>query len=98
MTEIQRLEKAILDLHKCKSKHVRSVPIHETFEGETIWQGAVEVFELENHPRAKVAFAWIYKTDTGEPRHVAVLAVPPINSPEDAIRIYILAKARKEGN
>ena len=49
MTEVEQLKKAIWDLHNCKSKHLRSVPIHETSEGETVWQGAVEILELENH-------------------------------------------------
>jgi hypothetical protein len=95
MTEIERLEKAIWDLHGCKSKHSHSVPVHEKFEGKTVWEGVVEVFDLLNHPSAKTAYAWIYKTDSGESRHVAVLGVPPINSPQDAIRAYVVVKARE---
>jgi hypothetical protein len=95
MTEIEQLEKAIWDLHHCKSKHSHSVAVHEIFEGQTVWEGAVEVFELLNHPSAKIAYAWIYKTDSGESRHVAILGVPPINSPQDAIRAYIVLVARK---
>ncbi|TMA04984.1 MAG: hypothetical protein E6J89_19565 [Deltaproteobacteria bacterium] len=95
MTELEQLKKAIWDLHGCESKYSRSVAVHETFEGQTVWQGAVEVFDLLNHPLAKIAYAWVYKTDSGESRHVAVLGVPPINSPQDAIRAYVVAKARR---
>lgn len=97
MTEIERLEKAILDLHGCKSKHNRSVAVHETFEGETVWKGEVEVFELQDQPQAKVAYAWTYKADDGKPRYVAVLGVSPINSPDDAVRAYVVAQAKKKG-
>ena len=96
MTEIERLEKAIWDLHGYKSKHSRSMAVHETFEGETVWQGVVEVFELDSHPRAKVAYAWSYKADSGERRYVAVLGVPPINSPQDAVRAYVVTEAVKK--
>jgi hypothetical protein len=52
MTEIERLEKAILDLHGYKSRHSGSIAVHEKFEGPTAWRGIVEVFELDDHPRA----------------------------------------------
>ena len=96
MTEIERLEKAILDLHGCKSKHLRSVPIHESFEGQTVWRGVVEVFELENHPEANLAYAWRYEENTGKPHYVAVLGKPPVRSPQDAVQIYIVREAKKK--
>jgi len=96
MTEIERLQKAIRDLHGCNSKHVRSVPVHESFEGKTIWQGVVEVFELENHSQAKIAYAWSYKGDDGKLHYVAVLGVSPINSPNDAVKAYVVADYQKK--
>jgi len=96
MTEIERLDKAILDLHGCKSNHNRSVAVHETSEGKTVWEGIVEVFDLENHSLAKIAYAWSYKGDDGKTRYVAVLGVPPINSPKDAVRAYVVADYKKK--
>ena len=96
MTEIERLEKAIRDLHGCKSKHNRSVAVHETFQGQTAWQGAVEVFELEGNPQAKIAYAWAYKGDDGKMHYVAVLSVPPISSPNDAVKAYVVADYQKK--
>lgn len=96
MTELERLGKAILDLHGCKSKHVESVPIHETFEGKTVWQGIVEVFVLHEHPKAELAYAWSYKDDSGKPHYVAVLGVPPVNSANDAVKAYVVADYQKK--
>jgi hypothetical protein len=31
------------------------VPVREVFRGKTIWQGNVEVFDLDGHPKAKRA-------------------------------------------
>jgi hypothetical protein len=84
MNDIERLKKTVCDLHGCDSAHAASIAIHETFQGETAWQGIVEVFFLVNHPQAKKAYAWTYRNEVGELRDVAVLDVPPINSAVDA--------------
>ena len=73
MSEIARLQKAIRDLHGVESTHLRSEPVHETFQGETAWEGVVEVFALKGHPKAGLAYAWSHETDEGGRRYVAVL-------------------------
>jgi len=98
MNDLGKLKKTILDLHGCDSAHAASIAVHETFEGKTVWQGIVEVFSLVNHPKAKDAYAWTYKNDAGELRHVAVLGVPPINSAYYAVRAYIVAQSRQSKN
>jgi hypothetical protein len=40
---INALQKAILDLHGWKSTRVESAPVKEVFEGETLWEGVVQV-------------------------------------------------------
>jgi hypothetical protein len=96
MNDLGKLKKAILDLHGCESNHVASIPVHETFEGKTVWQGVVEVFSLRNHPKAKEAYAWSYKSEEGETRYVAILGVPPIYTAINAVRAYIVAEAQKQ--
>ena len=98
MTERDRLRKAIRDLHGCDSTWLRSEPVRETFEGQTVWDGAVEVFALIDHPKASVAYAWAHETDAGGKRYVAVLNVPPIASAVDAVRASTVAEhARRSG-
>jgi hypothetical protein len=92
MMEIIRLREVIRDLHGLASTHVRSEPVRETFEGETVWEGVVEVFTVHGHPHAGVAYAWSHETDEGGRRYVAVLGVPPIKSAEDAVRALIAAE------
>jgi hypothetical protein len=77
------------------SSHVESVPIKETFQGKTVWEGVVEVFELKNHPKAKKLYAWAYETDNPKkPRHVTVLHLGPITSPLLAVRAAIVQEFR----
>jgi hypothetical protein len=77
-----------------ESRHVRSVPVHETFEGRTVWQGVVEVFELDAHPKATHAYAWSYEGDHEHPVDVVVLGVPPIDSPEKAVKAAVVAEIK----
>jgi hypothetical protein len=95
MTDREHLRKAIRDLRGVHSTHVRSVPVHETFQGETVWEGAVEVFALKGHRKAGLAYAWSHETDTGGQRYVAVLGVDPIKSALDAVRASIAAEYQK---
>ena len=48
--EIVELQGAMLKLHGAKSEHVESVPVRETFQGQVVWDGVVEVFDLTGTP------------------------------------------------
>ena len=92
MSDRERLRVAIRKTHGVDSTHLRSEPVHETFQGETVWEGVVEVFALKGHPKASLAYAWSHATDDGGRRVVAVLGVPPIKSARDAVRVAIAAE------
>lgn len=49
---------------------------------------------LRGHPDASTAYAWTYEDDDGKLHHLAVLGVPPINSPVDAVRAAAVAESR----
>jgi hypothetical protein len=94
---IARLQVAVSQLHNCGATFVKTVPVHEVFRGQTVWQGEVEVFDLTGHPKAKRAYAWSHregKDDQGE-RFVAVLEIPPVISPRTAVQASILSDAKK---
>lgn len=93
---ISELKDVIRRLHGTEATHVESVPIKQTFQGKTVWEGVVEVFELHDHPKATKAYAWAHDTDnpTKPRRHVTVLHVPPVTSPESAVRAAIVQEYR----
>jgi hypothetical protein len=91
--KITKLKDAIRATHGCESLHVKSVPVKEVFEGQTAWQGTVEVFDLIGHPKAKRAYAWTYR-DGDQDKTIAVLALPPVDSPQSALKVAIAAKGR----
>jgi hypothetical protein len=76
---------------------VSTVPVKEVFQGKTAWEGDVEVFDLPAHPKAKRCFAWGVRRDDGKGWDVtAVLAVPPITTPENAVKAAIAAYAKQQ--
>jgi len=91
--ELVALRKAILDLHGARAEHAESVPVKETFNGETVWDGVVEVFTLPEHAAGK-AYAWRHESDAGGWRYVAVLHKPPVDTPQRAVQAAIVAEYR----
>lgn len=95
---LARLQVAVSQLHNCGAVWRESMPVHEVFRGQTVWKGDVEVFDLTGHPKAKRAYAWSHpegENDKGE-RFVAVLEIPPVVSPETAVRASIVADSKKQ--
>lgn len=89
------LRVAVERLHGCKARLREVVAVSETFQGETVWEGVVHVFDLDGHPSATVAYAWSSPIE-GTPRHKfhAVLGVPPVSSPLDAVRAAIVQDSK----
>src|ERR671927_1598302 len=90
-----QLRDAIERQHGGKARFVEAVPVSETFQGQTVWEGVVHVFDLEGHPRASRAYAWSSPIEGSEKRRFyAVLHVPPITSPAAAVRAAIVTEQR----
>jgi hypothetical protein len=73
--------------------HRESAPVVETFRGQTVWEGTVEVFDVATPPPA-VAYGWAVESDQG-PQYVAVLGKPPVESPITAVRAWIVSQSKK---
>jgi hypothetical protein len=62
------------------------VPVKEIFEAKTVWEGVVHVFKINGHPKANKAYAWSSPIEGSEKRRFfAVLHVPPVTSPVEAV-------------
>jgi hypothetical protein len=89
---IEELQRVIHQLHGVRSTHIQSVPVKEEFQGNVVWDGIVEVFQLHGHPKATHAYAWTHDTDDPKQpkRSVTVLKIPPATSPLEAVRVAIM--------
>ncbi|HEV2387992.1 MAG TPA: hypothetical protein VGS20_12140 [Candidatus Acidoferrales bacterium] len=96
MTYIEELRDVIRRLHGVESRHIESVSVKEAFQGKTVWEGIVYVFELVGHPKASRVYAWTHETDDQKQarRHVTVLHVAPITSAALAVRAAIMQEFR----
>ena len=96
MSYLSELQDVIQRLHGVESKHVESVPVKEMFQGKTVWEGIVEVFEIRGHPKAPKVYAWSHETDDPKNprRHVTVLHIAPILSAEAAVKAAIVQEFR----
>ena len=86
---IPLLQDAVQGLHKCGATHRESVPVHEQFQGRTLWEGNVEVFDLHGHPKSRRCFAWVQSNFGKGTRYVALLDVWPVTSPQAAVKAMI---------
>lgn len=96
MTEADtnQLKQAIEGMHGGEATFAQSVPVTEKFDGGTVWEGVVQVFDLVGNSQASRAYAWSYETEGGKRRFFSVLHIGPINSPVAAVRAAIVAEAR----
>jgi|HubBroStandDraft_4_1064222.scaffolds.fasta_scaffold648629_2 hypothetical protein len=79
--------------------HIDSVRVTEILEDDTVWDGIVEVFEIQGHPKAPIVYAWAQNTSQSEMprRYFAILHLDPVDSPESAVRVALDQKRRTEG-
>lgn len=97
MSAVAELVRVIDHLHGCKAVHLRSEPVHEVFQGQTVWSGQVEIFALSGHPKAKHCYAWKHWEDASgqHERIVTVLELPPVNSAVAAVRASVVADVKR---
>jgi hypothetical protein len=92
---IKRLQQVIFHLHKVDSEWIESKHVREVFGGKTLWEGDVEVFILNGHPKAKRCYGWTY----GEPEEfITILELPPVTDAQSAVKVgvaYQIKEARK---
>jgi hypothetical protein len=97
--EIGQLKDAVERMHGGRARLREVVAVSEEFHGRPVWQGVVHVFDLEGHPSATTAYAWSSPIEgSTRRRFYAVLGVPPINSPLEAVRAAIVADCRSRKN
>jgi hypothetical protein len=88
---LELIHKAVERAAECPATHLESATVVEGFRDQIMWQGVVEVFALDGHAKAKRAYGW----QDGE-RFVAVLEIPPVDSPNTAVRAAIAANAKSK--
>ena len=95
-TEIaaHELKRAVETQHGGTATFVQSVPVYESRNGTTVWNGAVHIFDLANSPSGvSRAYAWSDGLPNGKRRTVVVLHIPPVVGPREAVKTILMADA-----
>lgn len=87
--DLELLRTRIKRVYRCEAIHRESAPVHEMIDGQTLWKGEVEIFELFGHREAKACYAWLLDPESEAPRIMTVLGKPPVDSPAMAVRTAI---------
>lgn len=94
--EIEQLRQAIEHMHGGVAKLAETTSVKETFGGDTVWDGIVHVFDVTENPLATRAYAWSSPIEgSTKRRFFAVLHIPPVDSPQKAVRAAIVAEHRR---
>ncbi len=89
------LRKAVESQHGGTATLVTKLPVTEMFEGKTVWDGVVHIFNLDGNAKATRAYAWSSPVEGSDKRRFyAVLHLGGIRSPLDAVRAAIVAEQR----
>jgi predicted nuclease with TOPRIM domain len=90
---IENLRRLIERGYNCKARHSSSTPVLETFNGETVWDGVVETFEVDGYPTVSRCYAFQF-VQNDQPEIKTVLGVAGIDSPLKALRFALAVQAR----
>jgi hypothetical protein len=91
------LKVAIEKMHDCSASFVEDVIVKEMFGADVVWEGVVSIFDLLGHPSASKAYAWSSPLEGSKKRRFyAVLNIPPVDSPQKAVRASIVHDFNKE--
>jgi hypothetical protein len=90
----EKLKEAIERKAQCAVKYLHTQPLRLVEDGQVTWKGKVEVFQLDGHPEAKIAFGWGIPVDANKTEFITVIGVPPLETPIVAVKAYLASKNR----
>ena len=76
------------------ARHVTSTAVIEIFEGDLVWEGVVETFDVACNPNVKRCYGFTYR----ENESLCYSTVPEageVNSPEMAVKTFIASRKQR---
>ena len=88
----RELLNAIENRAKCGAIYVQTQPVRIVEDGVVRWKGKVEVYQLKEHPQAKMAFGWGFQNAKKKVEYVTVMGVPPLDTPVAAVKGFLASR------
>jgi hypothetical protein len=87
---IETLKQSILENHDCTATHLQSVWVEEISTDKTLWAGQVEIFGIQGHAKATIAYGWWQ--EGSKAGLVTILALTPTMDARKAIQAYLMSQ------
>ena len=89
---VERLKMVVEQFNNCSAVPGSSKHVKEVFQGQTAWEGDVEVFDRKGHPKARRAYGSSY----AEPEQfITILKLPPVDSPKGAVKVGVACQIKR---
>lgn len=93
---LDSFETAIILRHVCRPRYRQSAFVRKrTEDGELVWSGFVEVFDLDGHDEARTCYAWRHVENDGEVKIFTILGNQLIDSAKKAIQAGIFVDKQR---
>jgi hypothetical protein len=90
---IEALQQSIYDNHACEAIYIQSVLVEERDANDKLWTGQVELFKIQGHAKAQMAYGWCQEdSETGL---VTILALTPTMEARKAVQAYLMSQDEK---
>ena len=70
------------------ARHVTSTPVIEVFEGNLLWEGVVETFDVACNPTVKRCYGFTYREDD-RLQYAAFAETDEVTSPQMAVKTFL---------
>ena len=97
MDSLTHIRRQIEIRHACTAHYLQSVAVREMAQDEVLWEGSVEVFQVD-HAQADRCYAWVTTGRRGEIAIITLLGIPPVSSPQAAVRSVLAGVRAMERN
>lgn len=88
----RELLNAIENRAKCGAVYLQTQPVRIVEDGVVRWKGKVEIYQLKEHPQAKLAFGWGFQNAQKKVEYVTVMGVPPLDTPVAAVKGFLASR------
>jgi hypothetical protein len=75
------------------ARHVTSTPVIEVLEGNLLWEGVVETFDVACNPTVKRCYGFTYREDDSL-QCAAIAETDEVTSPQMAVKTFIASRAQ----
>ena len=73
------------------ARHVTSTAVIEIFEGDLVWEGVVETFDVACNPNVKRCYGFSYREDDAL-TYATIAETDEVNSPEMAVKTFVASR------